>query len=339
MYGERDARVRRIWNAPEVLHHDVPQQRRRLSPLAVAGVAVAVAAALLLGGLALRPPPRPAVAEEPDAGVIAAAGDRSWTWSGPELCRPGPPTAIQPRVGDELGGPQPLPLRILTGLATSDGQRLVATGADADCNPAGAASPDGGATWESLPRLVGTSLSVGPAGTAWAVVPEENPQALLRRAPDGAVTRVEDRCPENKALTVVAAGSPVDVWAMCETPDGNERTLSRTRNGGRQWEWQVNDRSRSGLEGSGRMIAMSFSGQRGWLLMESGRCPEGELRETTNGGDSWQRLPCVTQSTAVTRLLGMTFTSETAGRAVGVRGPTTIELATSDAGRTWRTLE
>jgi len=336
------------------------------------GIAVALLALLAVGLvlLALRPkapPQAPPVI--PTAGAVAMQGHEVWVWTGPAQCPGTLGSGSSAASSDTSSSPSAagggssiahydgttwtstaVPLAVVSTLTFSGTHLGVAVGRLPDCHHEILVTTDGGATWapvSGVPALADASLS---GHTLWGVTTTSGQHAVRRYqlADDGTVSLAGPGRPTNPCTT--GAGPPSQVAApasatallLCQNLGIDERQVDRTRTAGVSWEIVVDQRPQTGFDGAGVDVTqLSAVGQRNvWALFvdPQGECHEGQVRHSRNGGLSWTRLTCPSQTAAVDQVYGLDFASRTVGALVGLDGDRGTVLVTVDSGQTWHAI-
>jgi photosystem II stability/assembly factor-like uncharacterized protein len=138
---------------------------------------------------------------------------------------------------------------------------------------------------------------------------------------DGGITWTSQPLPSRAVggVSHITAVDAMHVWATCE---GNPYGVTRSKDGGRHWQFCVVDRYVTG-------IAFADA-HTGWLVGSAGD-PQGldsAIMKSIDGGATWSQKHFVEKAS----LAGIAALDSRHAWAVGVKG---LILATADGGRTW----
>lgn len=314
----------------------MPRPTRSGIALAVVGLATA---GVVGATIARRPPPTSSAA--PAAAAVAVHGANAWRWTGSSECarEDDAATSVEHLV-DGRWQEAPVPLTRVRQLSFTDGARGLALGADEACRPRLASTEDGGRTWRSVVTRGAVQAASRSGDVMWAVVRRDAERSVvIRRASVDAEDIVVDvPCrPGDGEPALVEAVDATSAWVVCQDARSFRRLLLRTADAGANWERRASGAGSSGVVGLGQVVDFSVGvGPRGWLLMSTATCAEGDLRHTTNTGLTWQPVACLSTSAPLHRVLALDLTPAGSGIVVGVRSGATVTLVTSDGGRSWR---
>ena len=313
----------------------------------VALVASLIVFTLLLVALALRKPaPPPTPGAPAGLGSLAVVGDRMWRWVGPAECTPATDKVPLERFSEGRWQPVNVPLVNVTSISFANAIEGIAVGTTSNCALGVVVTRDGGKTWwlrsGSPPLLDGVLLD----NTLWGVLRGTHTGQTLVDRYIQTGTRIRpgpaiDTSPcdaTDGVPTQVAAYTPDFALQLCQQDVSDGRLLARTINGGVSWDRLTDNRPMTGLDGDGTFTRLEVAGDASvWALFEGGECPEGQLRSSTNGGSTFQRLPCPADNYPLATVFDFAFSSPTQGVLLGLdTSDQPVLLTTSDAGATWK---
>ncbi len=314
------------------------------------GIVVAVLVVLAVGlvALALRPRSVPQAPKLiPTAGAIAMSGQHIWAWTGPDQCSGAPASSIEHFNGSAWTS-HPVPLAVVEALTFSGPRFGVAIGQLPDCRPQTLLTPDGGSTWQVLTNAVPLADGWLTGLTLWGVATQPGEHAIRRYqlSPIGASR--EGVQPTNPcasgigAPTQIAAPASDTALLLCQTPQLDERQVDRTQSAGARWEIVVDQRPQTGFDGSGvDVVQLATVGARhAWALFvdSTGECPEGQVRRSVDGGLTWVRLTCPSQTASLNVAFSLDFATTRAGALIGLASDQPTVLLTHDGGQSWQAM-
>jgi hypothetical protein len=312
----------------------------RLGALLVAALLVVTGAVVALALRSPTPPPL-TFSIEPDAGALAAAGDRVWRWVGPSACTDEADQVPVQRLTDAGWEDAPIPLVSVTRLSFGSVDDGIALGTTSTCAVGAAVTHDGGQTWGSEPDVLSLKDAWWVGNRVWGVTRVDGPARAvwLPASGDslGAAGDTSAACDAGDGPpTLVAFATPRRGLLLCQQISGDGRLLARTANSGRDWERWTDARQVTGLDGPGPIVDLDVV--RGpsdviWTLFDGGECPEGQLRRSV--GRSFDRLRCPSETVAVDRVLAVAFTTPRRGFLLGLVGGEPLLAQTRDGGSTW----
>ena len=284
-----------------------------------------------------RPSPSRAAARGVPYGLLAARGNVIWRWIGAQGCPGADSEGVLTRSADAgtTWGEVPAPGGLVTRLTAASAERAAATVLDEACSASVVTTADGGRAWEAVDASGSLSaVMLGNEQARWAL----HGAAVFRDVAGSFEPTPTPPCtgPDVGPASDVVALSDVEALVLCQRPDGAGRLLTRTRNGGQTWLPLAGKRAETGLDGPGRIVAISFADRdRGVVLLHGAGCPSGEIRTTTNAGVSWTApgCPTVTGGTKV-ELVAVATTLGSRYVALG-RTPAGIRTLRSTDGTTW----
>jgi photosystem II stability/assembly factor-like uncharacterized protein len=339
---------------PEVSHEvaasipeDPAARRRRLFVTATVAL-LALLTGYLVWATSRRDPAPPAPPTlAPAVGAVALSPNHAWRWAAEAACERGsaePRTTVERRDGPD-GGTRAwvmtdVPLATVKHMSFAGDQYGVALGSDDRCLTALARTANGGRTWARVTGARPYAIDVSPEG-AWRVDESGSGRTLQRAATaDGPWTALADPCGDGDGdLSDVVAVSGKEAWVLCQGPAVGVRLLLHTRDRGTTWERRVDGREATGFGGEGFVRHLLLgAGTRGWAFVTGGeRCPEGELRTTSDTALTWQPLPCVsTADRPVRTVLDVAIGQDGRGVLLGVSRGRRVVLETADGATTWR---
>lgn len=319
---------------------------RRLLSGAIVGALVLASVGLVV--LALRPStPPPAGAAPIEIGALAVQDGNAWRWSGPRDCNPDTDIIqLERRIGDGdwVGGK--IPLINVYGLTFNDSDDGVAIGTVRGCGRGVVISQDGGRTWhyrDDNPVLLDAAWSDrylwgierGVGAPALKAYDLRNHFKLVE------VNRLHPTTPcdaRDGTATQVAFYSSTVGLLLCEQQITNERLVARTTTSGAAFDRIADGQPDTGLDGAGPITDLEVAGrQTAWVLFSvAGECPEGQLRRSDSQGAVWERLPCVSDTVPIDRILDVAFATQERGTMLATDDSgAVIMLETADAGTTW----
>jgi hypothetical protein len=314
--------------------------RRRVGGALVVLLAVVTGVVVVLALRAPTPPASSGSSSPPLGGTIAVHGADAWRWVGPKECNPAADAVPLERLTADGWVGSDVPLANVTRMSFSDRRHGIALGTTSTCALGVALTEDGGVTWAvdaANPALL-DAWYVGR--TVWGITRQAGPTRLARYSVAGAA--LEEAAGTTSVCDAVDGVPTLTAFVddrqgllLCEQTAVTGRLLARTFNGGEAWERLTDARPLTGLDGPGPVLDLDVTGAAGedvWTLFPSRVCPQGELRRSTNGGGSFERLPCPDQ---VDQVLGVGFSSAENGLLLGVVDDQPVVLATTDGGTSW----
>ena len=319
---------------------------RRLGSVILVGALVLTSGTLVV--LALRPEAVPQVPPAAiDDGVVAAAGDVVWRWSGPSDCNPDTDAIqLQWRVADEDWTGSRIPLGSVSSLHFVDESRGIATGTTSRlCSRGIAITEDGGENWRYRKdnpvlfdawwvgrRVWGIAQSSGDLELDIYKVRDRGQLVPVKGAAPTMPCDARDGAPSQVGFFTAELG-----LLLCQQQITGERLIARTTSAGESFERLVDSRPGSGLDGEGEVLALEVIGEKtAWTLFSAeGECKEGQLRRSDSQGAIWDRLPCPSESVGVDLVLDVAFTTQDDGVLLGVKNGNVAMFATKDGGTTW----
>ncbi|HVE62591.1 MAG TPA: hypothetical protein VNB94_02140 [Mycobacteriales bacterium] len=313
---------------------------RRHSVMTGITVAVGVGTGVLVAATTFREPARPRP-EVSTSAAVAVHEDAAWRWLGPAACeRVREARTTVERLVAGVWVSAVMPLAQVRQLTVSDGVRGLAVGTDESCRTQFAVTDDGGRTWRRV-SAGGAVLSASRRGShVWSVMRRAagRHELTVRPAPGAVPEIVRVPCRDDDGVaSLVEAVDQQSAWVVCQLPRTFVRLLLGTRDGGRTWSRKADGRIGGGFDGLGTVLATWMgSGPRGWAVLTTEHCAEGDLRMSPDNGRTWTPLVCLGEELGLRRLLSMQMTSTGRGVLVGLKAGNAVTLLTRDGGRTWR---